>query len=164
MKANSKNNSVKENKIFVRFCSPATKRKSICFFPLKGGVIKEKLNLLPHFEESGGPTSNLRIWQLILYIRWLDWILHKGTPPKFEYSLSRPLITFNNKDIGKRSPQQYYIKMKNCYDLWFIINVTSLCLFFLALVFLGIGFFFRNVIERLVKVERFGSNKQNVLN
>ena len=73
--------------------------------------------MFPHFEESGGPTSNLRIWQLILYIRWLDWILHKVKPPKFEYSLSRPLITFNNNDIGKRSPQQYYIKMKNCYDL-----------------------------------------------
>ena len=42
--------------------------------------------------------------------------------------------------------------------------MTSPCLFFLAFVFLGIGFFFRNVIERLVKVERFGSNKQNVLN
>ena len=118
------------------------KAEKYLFFPFKGGVIKEKLNLLPHFEESGGPTSNLRIWQRILYIRWLDWILHKGTPPKFEYSLSRPLITINNKDIGKRSPQQYYIKMKHCYDLWFIIIVTSLCLFFLAFVFLGIGFFF----------------------
>ena len=77
--------------------------------------------------------SNLRIWQRILYIRWLDWILHKGTPAKFEYSLSRPLITINNKDIGKRSPQQYYIKMKHCYDLWFIIIVTSLCVFFFCL-------------------------------
>ena len=145
------------------------KAKKYLFFPFEGGVIEEKLTLFAcwkrtHFEEWGGPTSNLRIWQLILYIRWLDWILHKGTPPKFEYSLNRPLITFNNNDIGKRSPQQYYIKMKNCYDLWFIINVTSLCLFFLAFVFLGIGVFFRNVIERLVKVERFGSNKQNVLN
>ena len=50
--------------------------------------------------------------------------------------------------------------MKFCYDLWFIVNVTSLCLFFLAFVFLGIGIFF-NVTERLVEVELYDSNTQN---
>ena len=40
--------------------------------------------------------------------------------------------------------------------------MTSLCLLFLAFVFLGIGIFFRNVTERLVEVERYNSNTQNV--
>ena len=82
----------------------------------------------------------------------------QGTPLKFEYSLSRHLnTTISEKDYHS---QQYYIKMKICYDLWFIINVTSLCLFFLAFVFLGIGTFF-NVTERLVEVELYDSNTQN---
>ena len=84
----------------------------------------------------------------------------QSTPPKFEYSLSRHLTTtISEKDYNWR---QYYIKIKICYDLWFIINVTSLCLLFLAFVFLGIGIFFRNVTERLVEVERYNSNTQNV--
>ena len=82
----------------------------------------------------------------------------QGTPPKFEYSLSRHLnTTISEKDYHW---QQYYITMKICYDLWFIINVTSLCLFFLALVFLGIGIFL-NVTESLVEVELYDGNTQN---
>ena len=80
----------------------------------------------------------------------------QSTPPKFEYSLSRHLTT----TISEKG--QYYIKIKICYDLWFIINVTSLCLLFLAFVFLGIGIFFRNVTESLVEVERYNNNTQNV--
>ena len=86
----------------------------------------------------------------------------QSTPPKFEYSLSRHLTTtISEKDYNWR---QYYItcKIKICYDLWFIINVTSLCLLFLAFVFLGIGIFFRNVTESLVEVEGYNSNTQNV--
>ena len=84
----------------------------------------------------------------------------QSTPPKFEYSLSRHLTTtISEKDYNWR---QYYIKIKICYDLWFIINVTSLCLLFLAFVFLGIGIFFRIVTESLVEVERYNSNTQNV--
>ena len=84
----------------------------------------------------------------------------QSTPPKFEYSLSHHLTTtISEKDYNWR---QYYIKVKICYDLWFIINVTSLCLLFLAFVFLGIGIFFRNVTESLVEVERYNSNTQNV--
>lgn len=126
------------------------------FFPFKGGVIEKKLTLFArwkrtHYEESEGPTSNLCIWQLILFFPLQSLPLlqlikvarldsSQSTPPKFEYSLSRHLTTtISEKDYHWK---QYYIKIKICYDLWFIINVTSLCLLFLAFVFLGIGIFF----------------------
>ena len=40
--------------------------------------------------------------------------------------------------------------------------MTSLCLLFLAFLFLGIRIFFRNVTESLVEVERYNSNTQTV--
>ena len=43
-------------------------------------------------------------------LRWLDWIF-------WELSVYSVSI---NKDIGKRLPQLYYIKMKNSYDPCFV--------------------------------------------
>ena len=108
------------------------------FFPFKGGVTEKKLTLFArwkrtHYEESEGPTSNLCIWQLMLFfppqsrpttipikVARLD--SSQSTPPKFEYSLSRHLTTtISEKDYHWR---QYYIKIKIWYDLWFITWLT----------------------------------------
>ena len=48
-------------------------------------------------------------------LRWLDWIFWGGYLP----SLSINYVAMS-KDMGKRLPQLYYIKMKISYDLGFI--------------------------------------------
>ena len=48
-------------------------------------------------------------------LRWLDWIFLGGYLP----SLSINYVAMS-KDMGKRLPQLYYIKMKISYDLGFI--------------------------------------------
>ena len=50
-----------------------------------------------------------------LLLRGLDWIFWGGYLP----SLSINYVAVN-KDMEKRFPQLYYIKMKNSYDLGFI--------------------------------------------
>ena len=55
-----------------------------------------------------------------IVLRWLDWIFWGGYLP----SLSIDYVAMS-KDMGKRLPQLYYIKMKISYDLGFIaIGVT----------------------------------------
>ena len=49
-------------------------------------------------------------------LRWLDWIFLGGYLP----NLSINYIAMS-KDMGKRLPQLYYIKMKISYDLGFIV-------------------------------------------
>ena len=49
------------------------------------------------------------------YLRWLDWIFLGGYLP----SLSINYVSMS-KDMEKRFPQLYYIKMKNSYDFGFI--------------------------------------------
>ena len=54
------------------------------------------------------------------WLRWLDWIFLRGYLP----SLSINYVAMS-KDMGKRLPQLYYVKMKISYDLGFIaIGVT----------------------------------------
>ena len=48
-------------------------------------------------------------------LRWLDWIFLAG----YLSSLSLNYVGMS-KDVEKRLPQLYYIKMKICYDLGFI--------------------------------------------
>ena len=48
-------------------------------------------------------------------LRWLDWIFSGGYLP----SLSVNYVSMS-KDIEKRVPQLYYIKMKISYELGFI--------------------------------------------
>ena len=48
-------------------------------------------------------------------LRWLNWIFLGGYLP----SLSINYVAMS-KDMGKRLPQLYYIKMKISYDLGFI--------------------------------------------
>ena len=48
-------------------------------------------------------------------LRWLDWIFLGGYLP----SLSINYVAMS-KDMEKRFPHLYYIKMKNSYDLGFI--------------------------------------------
>ena len=48
-------------------------------------------------------------------LRWLDWIFWGEYLP----SLSIKYVAMS-KDMGKRLPQLYYIKMKISYDLGFI--------------------------------------------
>ena len=48
-------------------------------------------------------------------LRWLDWIFLRGYLP----SLSLNYFGMS-KDMGKKLPQLYYIKMKISYDLGFI--------------------------------------------
>ena len=57
----------------------------------------------------------------VLFLRWLDWIFYGGG--------NLPSLSINyvsmSKDMEKRLPQLYYIKMKISYDLGFItIRVT----------------------------------------
>ena len=57
------------------------------------------------------------VWYFIdVYLRWLNWIFLAG------YQLPRFSINHvsMSKDMGKRLPQLYYIKMKISYDLGFI--------------------------------------------
>ena len=50
-------------------------------------------------------------------LRWLDWIFWGGYLP----SLSINYVSMS-KDMGKRLPQLYYIKMKMSYDPGFYCN------------------------------------------
>ena len=63
-----------------------------------------KLSLIGHFQVPK-----------IVILRWLDWIFLGGYLP----SLSINYVAMS-KDMGKRLPQLYYIKMKISYDLGFI--------------------------------------------
>ena len=49
------------------------------------------------------------------YLRWLDWIVLGGYLPRLSIN-----YVAMSKDMGKRLPQLYYIKMKISYDLGFI--------------------------------------------
>ena len=61
-------------------------------------------------------TSRENTWNLIvLGLRWLDWIFLRG----YLSSLSINYFAMS-KDMGKRLPQLYYIKIKIFYDLGFI--------------------------------------------
>ena len=62
----------------------------------------KKINALPEVKEDQ-------------YLRWLDWIFLGRYLP----SLSLNYVGMS-KDIEKRLPQLYYIKMKISYDLGFI--------------------------------------------
>ena len=48
-------------------------------------------------------------------LRWLDWIVLGGYLP----SLSINYVA-TSKDMGKKLPQLYYVKMKISFDLGFI--------------------------------------------
>ena len=50
-----------------------------------------------------------------LHLRWLDWIFQGGYLPRLSIN-----YVGMSKDMGKRLPQLYYIKMKISYDLGFI--------------------------------------------
>ena len=55
------------------------------------------------------------------YLRWLDWIFLGGYLP----SLSLNYVSMS-KDMEKRLPQLYYIKMKISYDLGFIAIAVAM--------------------------------------
>ena len=56
------------------------------------------------------------VWYFIdVYLRWLDWIFLAGYLPHLSIN-----YVGMSKDMGKRLPQLYYIKMKISYDLGFI--------------------------------------------
>ena len=75
---------------------------------------EKKLRLFDHLRDI------LQSSAAINDLRWLDWIFLRGHLP----SLSINYIAMS-KDMGKRLPQLYYIKMKISYDLGFIaIGVT----------------------------------------
>ena len=48
-------------------------------------------------------------------LRWLDWIFWGAYLPRLSIN-----YVGMSKDMGKRLPQLYYIKMKMSYDLGFI--------------------------------------------
>ena len=72
-----------------------------------------------------GPQNFIRCYPIILFwfnslippmnLRWLDWIFLGGYLP----SLSINYVGMS-KDMEKKLPQLYYIKMKISYDLGFI--------------------------------------------
>ena len=56
------------------------------------------------------------VWYFIdVYLRWLSWIFLAGYLPRWSIN-----YVGMSKDMGKRLPQLYYIKMKISYDLGFI--------------------------------------------
>ena len=56
------------------------------------------------------------VWYFIdVYLRWLNWIFLAGYLPRLSIN-----YVGMSKDMGKRLPQLYYIKMKISYDLGFI--------------------------------------------
>ena len=57
------------------------------------------------------------------FLRWLDWIFLGGYLP----SLSLNYVGMS-KDMEKRLPQLYYIKMKISYDLGFIAIGVSMAM------------------------------------
>ena len=58
--------------------------------------------------------AHFRLKRAQTSLRWLDWIFLRGYLP----SLSINYVA-TSKDMGKRLPQLYYIKMKISYDLGF---------------------------------------------
>ena len=66
-------------------------------------------------DRDGGKASLLRVLQNDFILRWLDWIFLRGYLP----SLSINYVAMS-KDMGKRLPQLYYVKMKISFDLGFI--------------------------------------------
>ena len=66
-------------------------------------------------DRDGGKASLLRVLQNDFILRWLDWIFLGGYLP----SLSINYFAMS-KDMGKRLPQLYYVKMKISFDLGFI--------------------------------------------
>ena len=66
-------------------------------------------------DRDGGKASLLRVLQNDFILRWLDWIFFGGYLP----SLSINYVAMS-KDMGKRLPQLYYVKMKISFDLGFI--------------------------------------------
>ena len=77
-------------------------------------------------------------------LRWLDWIFLRGYLP----NLSINYVAMS-KDIGKRSPQLYYIKMKISYALGFIAIGVAMAtqqrhyIFYLSLCLSVPGVFFK---------------------
>ena len=56
------------------------------------------------------------VWYFIdVYLRWLNRIFLAGYLPRLSIN-----YVGMSKDMGKRLPQLYYIKMKISYDLGFI--------------------------------------------
>ena len=72
-----------------------------------------------------GPKRDLKVINLLILmlkvnlskniLRWLDWIFWGGYLP----SLSINYVALS-KDMEKRFPQLYYVKMEYSYDLGFI--------------------------------------------
>ena len=52
---------------------------------------------------------------VIKILRWLDWIFLRGYLPNLSVN-----YVATSKDMEKRLPQLYYVKMKISYDLVFI--------------------------------------------
>ena len=65
-------------------------------------------------------TNSIKLWKLQMreariLLRWLDWIVWGWYLPSLSIN-----YVWMSKDMEKRLPQLYYIKMKICYDLGFI--------------------------------------------
>ena len=84
-------------------------------------------------------------------LRWLDWIFLGGYLP----SLSIHYVAMS-KDMEKRLPQLYCVKMKISYDLGFITIGVAMatyrrhCVFYLSLCFSVPGVFLRNRLRKFV--------------
>ena len=68
-----------------------------------------------HSNHRRSVSNNRQALLSYLVLRWLDWIFLGGYLP----SLSINYVAMS-KDMEKRFPQLYYIKMKNSFDLGFI--------------------------------------------
>ena len=76
--------------------------------------------LVPNFTRNNKYVQPCLLLNLSLLLRWLNWIFWGWYLP----SLSINYVGMS-KDMEKRLPQLYYIKMKISYDLSFIaIGVT----------------------------------------
>ena len=95
-----------------------TKGRKIMWFVRKASQVKTKgcWVYAKYRPPVHGPLQNgLPLWTIPNFLRWLDWIFLGGYLP----SLSLNYVGMS-KDIEKRLPQLYHIKMKISWDLGFI--------------------------------------------
>ena len=88
------------------------KRFHICYF--SDEALQCKWICSGQLKKNNSRMSMNCLWKLGT-LRWLDWIFWGGYLP----SLSINYVA-KSKDMEKRLPQLYYIKMKMSYDLGFI--------------------------------------------
>ena len=96
------------------FCSKNAQKDKIC------SRLLEPQKFAPNAKSCSKVAEHNRERPRWVLLRWLDWIFFRGYLPGLRIN-----YVAMSKDMRKRLPQLYYIKMKISYDLGFnAIGVT----------------------------------------